>query len=453
MNIARNIECNICSKVTRVSIQVGYVPKHSVRVYCKNCNSLIKIDFNVEFDFEKGTNDDFIQMVNKSISVVNGELVESEPNYIQRSSSELLTDKVQDYNMEKFVELSMSPFIKSFSLGMDTPRFQYDFKQFLEMKKNITDLINIKELWVNGKQQLFSNAIKKINIGKNRVYIASNEAENISVINDVLRNILNSIDIGNVDDVRAFYDNIINNHRVDYDDLLTYLGSSNYLENIIHDIADCLFEFIDRFEKFIPVVGLDYISKNIDLSKYSITTCDVEEVKQFYIDVYESTAQASTVLTALNNVVERGGYEVFDGTIQNYHQFNSFITQTKGNIIRSINLNEGIYKLIAINIDKEIRNSFGHKDYSVNGVNQILKYREKKTVPYKNISILKFLRELYISVKNQVKIFELFSLIVNDMYLQKGVVVNSVIVNITKLGRNDVCYCGSGKKYKKCCLK
>ncbi|MCC5025393.1 MAG: SEC-C domain-containing protein [Candidatus Synoicihabitans palmerolidicus] len=25
------------------------------------------------------------------------------------------------------------------------------------------------------------------------------------------------------------------------------------------------------------------------------------------------------------------------------------------------------------------------------------------------------------------------------------------VVNITKVGRNDPCPCGSGKKYKKCC--
>lgn len=24
--------------------------------------------------------------------------------------------------------------------------------------------------------------------------------------------------------------------------------------------------------------------------------------------------------------------------------------------------------------------------------------------------------------------------------------------NNTKLGRNDICYCGSGKKFKKCCI-
>lgn len=27
----------------------------------------------------------------------------------------------------------------------------------------------------------------------------------------------------------------------------------------------------------------------------------------------------------------------------------------------------------------------------------------------------------------------------------------STVVNKSKIGRNDVCICGSGKKYKKCC--
>ena len=28
-----------------------------------------------------------------------------------------------------------------------------------------------------------------------------------------------------------------------------------------------------------------------------------------------------------------------------------------------------------------------------------------------------------------------------------------VVKNIPKLGRNDLCVCGSGKKYKKCCME
>lgn len=33
----------------------------------------------------------------------------------------------------------------------------------------------------------------------------------------------------------------------------------------------------------------------------------------------------------------------------------------------------------------------------------------------------------------------------------EGVMVKSPPLSVTKIGRNDPCHCGSGKKYKKCC--
>ena len=39
-----------------------------------------------------------------------------------------------------------------------------------------------------------------------------------------------------------------------------------------------------------------------------------------------------------------------------------------------------------------------------------------------------------------------------DLYVQDGDVFTPQIRADTKIGRNDPCLCGSGKKYKKCCL-
>ena len=38
-------------------------------------------------------------------------------------------------------------------------------------------------------------------------------------------------------------------------------------------------------------------------------------------------------------------------------------------------------------------------------------------------------------------------------YYQKWLPLQRTIVNDSKVGRNDPCPCGSGKKYKKCCGK
>ena len=37
--------------------------------------------------------------------------------------------------------------------------------------------------------------------------------------------------------------------------------------------------------------------------------------------------------------------------------------------------------------------------------------------------------------------------------IQKKFKESKIVRNTTKVGRNDLCPCGSGKKYKKCCGK
>lgn len=38
-------------------------------------------------------------------------------------------------------------------------------------------------------------------------------------------------------------------------------------------------------------------------------------------------------------------------------------------------------------------------------------------------------------------------------YFVEGTEVKNADIKTTKIGRNDACYCGSGKKFKKCCAK
>ena len=37
--------------------------------------------------------------------------------------------------------------------------------------------------------------------------------------------------------------------------------------------------------------------------------------------------------------------------------------------------------------------------------------------------------------------------------IQKAYKATNMVINDNKVGRNDACPCGSGKKYKKCCGK
>jgi uncharacterized protein YecA (UPF0149 family) len=48
---------------------------------------------------------------------------------------------------------------------------------------------------------------------------------------------------------------------------------------------------------------------------------------------------------------------------------------------------------------------------------------------------------------------ELPAIVFNDKVFKtiNGKVVNEIVDNILKIGRNELCPCNSGRKYKKCC--
>ena len=68
------------------------------------------------------------------------------------------------------------------------------------------------------------------------------------------------------------------------------------------------------------------------------------------------------------------------------------------------------------------------------------------------------LRFLNITMENDGKIFAVEQLeavlIQHEVDHMNGILVSDIQLNkYAKLGRNDLCGCGSGKKYKKCCLR
>ncbi|GEM_PF-1148376 len=62
--------------------------------------------------------------------------------------------------------------------------------------------------------------------------------------------------------------------------------------------------------------------------------------------------------------------------------------------------------------------------------------------------------ELYYIMKNQ-ELFngERYSNKLSKLPEYNGKIVKTKIINENKIGRNSLCSCGSGKKYKKCCGK
>lgn len=64
------------------------------------------------------------------------------------------------------------------------------------------------------------------------------------------------------------------------------------------------------------------------------------------------------------------------------------------------------------------------------------------------------LRQMKLEMQERLESFEKLNNPRLNVEVERGFIPQSAIVNETnRVGRNDPCPCGSGKKFKKCCIK
>lgn len=88
MIVTNDYQCNVCSSITRIKVQLGWLDNYPVRIKCGNCN--ISIFGNVSLDQENA---------GFSINFKNVTPLESigKPDYLIEVSGELLTEKMRPY--------------------------------------------------------------------------------------------------------------------------------------------------------------------------------------------------------------------------------------------------------------------------------------------------------------------------------------------------------------------
>ena len=141
-----------------------------------------------------------------------------------------------------------------------------------------------------------------------------------------------------------------------------------------------IFKIIDNFVKvfqfLIPVFGLQFYKEKQPENfkdEYGISTTTFEDLKQFYLDCYESLGNLLRIIVAFNNLQQRGNFETCISIRRDVLILSDFDEKiTKGQKIDHITKAEPFDILVSFILNNKIRNAIAHNRYDYNGVSQLI---------------------------------------------------------------------------------
>ena len=105
-----------------------------------------------------------------------------------------------------------------------------------------------------------------------------------------------------------------------------------------------------------------------------MTTLSIEDLKQFYVDTYETLAETIDLIISFNNLVHRGDFEKRANRRRDIKTILIFAGQTKGKKIDFVAGSEAFDKLIYKTLNNRIRNALSHNSYKYDVSSQLLQF-------------------------------------------------------------------------------
>ncbi|NHM29019.1 YecA family protein [Neobacillus terrae] len=455
MNVRQFLKCNVCESIIFVRTQLGWLEEYPIRVHCGNCGILIsgkayQDPFNGRFKitFDNSTN-----------------VPETNPDYYIEASGELLTEKLQHANFDNKYLYSLPPFFNAlFSMGDEN----YDtFKQntigFLsKIKSDWPRVRRIFELFLTGKKEYLKKEVNKHLPVKQ--FPMNNELEYVRGVHHqylfFLRPIINENFFKSI--TKFIWNEINEISKVEGKklfELAKEFGDNGLLQRYNEKIFSLLTQFVDNFQYMLPVFGIQYLQKNEYKNTKGITTASFEDLKQFYVDCFEVAGELIVLLISYNNLKYRKDFKLMKKKRKDVQLLENYLKLSKGARVEFLDGEENFDKLIIPTIDSSIRNAIGHNTYKYDGAKQELTYYPKgkeTTSDAKTISLVDFIEKCWNLFQSINAMAELVYQTQKIYFVGKGnKPINPNIFEVKlkkkKIGRNDPCYCSSGKKYKKCC--
>lgn len=442
------IKCQVCGSITRIRLQVGWQEEHPIVVACRKCgislNGKVKIRqdmLKIEFNFE------------------NAEILEGKESadYIVECSGEFPSKKL---NIDEG-EFEISPFIRNQARMQENngyEKFTKSVSRLMQTAQNWPKYKRILDLAQIGNKEYLIQEVKKfipekLAPGKNELEIlrAVHLVEIIGFITPLRSDVVSDSVIS---------DSILKLDFKQIKDLISYLNSYegyklNDLQSIIYKTMN---EFIEIYQYLIPVFAIQfYKGDSIDYTEEGSTTSSFDLVKQFYLDVYEALGNLLILPVALNNIKFRGDFKkVKSGLEIRADSLDDFFKLSKASRYHLCDITEIYTEYLRVIVNSKLRNAIGHNDVKYDAISQQITYipdaknRSKSRTEY----LLEFENEALHLFQAILVIAEYLYKVKEFELIDKGhrPVTSNISSKKIKIGRNDVCPCGSGKKFKKCCM-
>ncbi|WP_052191652.1 SEC-C metal-binding domain-containing protein [Cetobacterium sp. ZWU0022] len=497
MLVKCTIKCEVCGSTICTKTQVGWLKKHPIRIHCPECNILISGDVIQNQEMRK------VEIVFKNAQKISS--VEKTKYFIE-ISGELLTSKIREFQNTDII--SFSPYIKSLlstitekdeEFGRSIEEFKKNINTFLYFIENEWPLIRrINELWMLKKYKYLSKELGKFLDKECFPVYKENQLEYLRAKHQLFFMFFSPIMSKNFfEETTVTIHNGITelSRKENYKELTKYFVDETLLDIYEQRTFSILSSFVEKFQFFIPALGLENRFYNLEMD--GTTVVSFEDIKHFYLDCFEAIGEILPIVIAYNNLLYRNNFKQMKELkgFEGIKEIDDYIgkMKNKGNKVLFCKSDELFDSILDLEEDNGLRNAIGHGSYTYDGVNQIINYydSERKRGEPKKIYLVEFIQKTLKQFRAIIVLMELIYQTRKSDYVFKGIksvnpevflkkmsksnisffkqdlnkyhndlkeyVENYINENIKnkrkKIGRNDLCFCNSGKKYKKCCGK
>ena len=461
------LKCDICGDITELKYQMGFINHHPIRFKCK-CGVTLNGERNgksIQFKNAKQLSaEDVKDLKSNKLS----QIIDISPEFLTNPPRSV--DSAHD-------RIFISPFISATIEMENYEEYSREFQRILTYKADGLQLVkNCNDLYEAGNKKSLENVVRRDMRMSAQYFPIENDADELRVMLYVNQSqYMNEVGKDHLLQTQDIFSMAMRKHKNQVIGLAMLLDRVGNLDRWQRDTVKLQQRSMDNIEYLLPVIGISYYKsgKAILKSDRVITTASFEDVKSLYVDLYEHICRTMGLVAGLDNIFTRGDFKILRNDITNIFKgrtLEGLITErVHGKIVNYISDQEPCEKLIGKYLDKDVRNGIGHFSYDAHEVantyGQIISFidiKDKTKCTNKTLKeICYYIWQMY---KSLAVIYELIYDFKSLILRLKGIkpsslkivgndteLRNRTYINMIKIGPNDICPCGSGIKYKKCC--
>lgn len=464
MVVPRIIVCPICGKKTYLRIEYGeYLYEYPIRVYCMNCRALMKGVVTMESVTRKRGIHMFNAQIIEDVCVHQGAEREIEADYIAEISGELPSKKTHVFDGK--LQYS-SPFLDATD--------QLNMVNRIEQLKCYITNIREWEKWKSIAFQLLNEyEIDYVptalhNMMGTYPYQCTDYLKSLHCLQEVVEEESRFLFTAE-SEFKAFSQFINLLSMIDRGSIHSFvkrIGGITTIINAYRKVISIFSDFMSVYPNLLPAET--YIQyKNKDDSSLGLSTCSFTDIKTFYQDAYETLMSLMYIPVSLDNIMVRRDYMKYH---EEYYQFykkphiKQRYERMADDLERYFGLDNGkkadliiqfepVQSQLQIPVNRQLRNSLVHNTFKYDGLEQMITAYDQKNPTQVNlrISLLDLAVDCIRLARATVLMGELLLFILRLEDADHHSIIHPRYYK--NLQRNDKCPCGSGKKYKVCCMK